>query len=89
MDQLTQRSSVPVQQASVVEADDSGHQGLVQMGSGQVMNQDSHSASQVLDHYWRLVSKFHSSPQNLVSECFSSMFLIAVGSKISIINLTL
>jgi hypothetical protein len=42
MDQLTQHSFVPVQRASVVEVDDFGHLGLVQMGCGQVMNQDSH-----------------------------------------------
>jgi len=55
MDQLTQHSFVPVQLASVVEVDDSGRRGLVQMGCGQVMNRDSRSASQGLDHYWRLV----------------------------------
>jgi len=51
MDQRTQHSFVPVQQASVVEADDSGHRGWVQMGCGRVMNQDSRSASQGLGHY--------------------------------------
>jgi hypothetical protein len=32
---------------------------------------------------------YHSSPQELESDYFSSTFLIAVGSKMSIINLTL
>jgi hypothetical protein len=42
MDQLTQHSLMPIQQVSVVEADDLGHLGLVQMGFGQMTNQDSH-----------------------------------------------